>query len=88
LLIPADPTQPDRLGGEARFRAGLVADLDSLPVHELAGLLGELPNSQQEPLQRASDAADRHGAVSSVDPCTPVFCAGWRQIPGVNAQRA
>ncbi len=49
--MPADPTHPDQLGGEARFRADLVAYLDSLPVHELAELLGELPGSRQEPLQ-------------------------------------
>jgi hypothetical protein len=46
--MPADPTQPD---GEARFRADLVAYLDSLSVHELGELLGELPSSRQEPLQ-------------------------------------
>jgi hypothetical protein len=49
--MPADPTHPDQLGGAARFRADLAAYLDSLPVHELAGLLGELPSSRQEPLQ-------------------------------------
>jgi hypothetical protein len=49
--MPADPTHPGQLGGEARFRADLVAYLDSLPVHELADLLGELPSSRQEPLQ-------------------------------------
>jgi hypothetical protein len=49
--MPADPTHPDQLGGEARFRADLVAYLDSLSVQELAGLLGELPSSRQEPLQ-------------------------------------
>jgi hypothetical protein len=41
--MPADPTRPEPLSGEQRFRADLVAYLDSLPVGELAGLLGELP---------------------------------------------
>ena len=44
--MPADPTQPDQLGSQARFRADLVAYLDSLPVQELADLLGELPSSR------------------------------------------
>jgi hypothetical protein len=41
--MPADPTRPEHLSGEQRFRADLLAYLDSLPVGELAGLLGELP---------------------------------------------
>jgi hypothetical protein len=41
--MPADPTRPEHLSGEQRFRADLVAYLDSLPVGELAGLLCELP---------------------------------------------
>jgi hypothetical protein len=49
--MPADPIHPDQLGGEQRFRADLVAYLDSLPAHELADLLGELPSSRQEPLR-------------------------------------
>ena len=48
--MPADPIHPDQLHGEQRFRADLVTYLDSLPVHELAELLGELPGSRQEPL--------------------------------------
>jgi hypothetical protein len=44
--MPADPIHPDQLGGEQRFRADLVAYLDSLPVGELAELLGELPGSR------------------------------------------
>ena len=62
---PDDPTHPDQLDGQARFRADLVTCLDSLLVGELAGLLGELPSSRREPLQRANDAADRHGAVTT-----------------------
>jgi hypothetical protein len=42
--MPADPIDPDQLDGQARFRADLLAYLDSLPVHELADLLGELPS--------------------------------------------
>jgi hypothetical protein len=34
--MPADPTGPERLDGEARFRAGLVAYLNSLFLHGLA----------------------------------------------------
>jgi hypothetical protein len=49
--MPADPIHPDQFGGEARFRADLLAYLDSLPVHELAELLAEPPSSRQEPLQ-------------------------------------
>jgi hypothetical protein len=50
LPMPADPIHPDQLDGEQRFRADLAAYLDSLPVGELAELLGELPCSRQEPL--------------------------------------
>jgi hypothetical protein len=50
--MPADPTHPDQPDdGQQRFRADLLAYLDSLPVHELGELLGELPRSRQEPLQ-------------------------------------
>jgi hypothetical protein len=48
--MPADPFHPDRLDGEARFRADLVAYLGSLPLGELAELLGKLPRSRQQPL--------------------------------------
>jgi hypothetical protein len=48
--MPADLIHPDLLGGEQRFRADLVAYLDSLSVGELAELLGELPSSCQQPL--------------------------------------
>jgi hypothetical protein len=48
--MPADPIHPDQLHGPARFRVDLVAYLDSLPIGELAELLGELPRSRQEPL--------------------------------------
>ncbi|HEX8135902.1 MAG TPA: hypothetical protein VF880_21030 [Actinomycetes bacterium] len=48
--MPADPIHPDQLHGDQRFRADLVAYLNSLPVNELAGLLGELPSSRQQPL--------------------------------------
>jgi hypothetical protein len=41
--MPADPIHPDQLDGEQRFRADLAAYLDSLPIGELAGLLGQLP---------------------------------------------
>jgi hypothetical protein len=49
--MPADPIHPNQLHGEARFRADLVAYLDSLPVGELAALLGELSSRRQQPLQ-------------------------------------
>jgi hypothetical protein len=49
--MPDSPIHPEQLGGEARFRADLAAFLDSLPVHELAELLGELPGSRQTRLQ-------------------------------------
>jgi hypothetical protein len=45
--MPADPIHPDQLNGEQRFRAGLVAYLDGLPVDQLAELLGELPSRRQ-----------------------------------------
>jgi hypothetical protein len=48
--MPADPIHPHQLDGPARFRADLAAYLDSLPVGELAELLGELPRSRQQPL--------------------------------------
>jgi hypothetical protein len=41
--MPADPIHPDQLGSEARFRADLVSYLDSLPIGELAELLGSCP---------------------------------------------
>jgi hypothetical protein len=34
--MPADPIHPDQLHGDQRFRADLVAYLDSLPIGELA----------------------------------------------------
>ena len=43
--MPGDPIHPDQLDGAARFRADLVTYLDSLPIGELAELLGELPRS-------------------------------------------
>jgi hypothetical protein len=49
--MPDRPTLPEPTGGQQRFRADLLAYLDSLSVHELADLLGELPSSRQEPLQ-------------------------------------
>jgi hypothetical protein len=49
--MPADPIHPEQLHGEQRFRADLVAYLDSLPVGELAELLAELPSRRQQPLQ-------------------------------------
>jgi hypothetical protein len=48
--MPADPIHPDQLDGEQRFRADLAAYLDSLPVNELAELLGEPPSHRQRPL--------------------------------------
>jgi hypothetical protein len=48
--MPADPIHPEQLAGNARFRADLAAYLDSLPVNELAELLGELPRNRQQPL--------------------------------------
>jgi hypothetical protein len=50
LPMPADPIHPDQLDGEQRFRADLVAYLDSLPINELAELLDELPSNRQQPL--------------------------------------
>jgi hypothetical protein len=41
--MPDSPIHPAPGSGEQRFRADLVTYLDSLPVGELAGLLGELP---------------------------------------------
>jgi hypothetical protein len=49
--MPADPIHPEQLDGERRFRADLAVYLDSLPVGELAEMLGELPHSRQQPLQ-------------------------------------
>jgi hypothetical protein len=52
--MPADPIYPDQLHGDQRFRDDLVAYLDSLPIGELAKLLGELPRSRQQPLELAA----------------------------------
>jgi hypothetical protein len=43
LPMPDDPAHPDQLDGTRRFRADLLAYLDSLPVHQLGGVLGGLP---------------------------------------------
>jgi hypothetical protein len=48
--MPDDPIHPDQLHGDQRFRADLVAYLDSLPIGELAALLADLPRSRQQPL--------------------------------------
>jgi hypothetical protein len=48
--MPADPIHPDQLHGDQRFRADLVAYLDSLPVKELAELVSDLPSACQQPL--------------------------------------
>jgi hypothetical protein len=48
--MPDDPFHPDQLAGAQRFRDDLVAYLDSLPIGQLAKLLGELPSSRQQPL--------------------------------------
>jgi hypothetical protein len=50
LPTPADPIHPDQLHGDQRFRVDLLAYLDSLPIGELAELLGDLPRSRQQPL--------------------------------------
>jgi len=41
--MPDSPTHPEHQSGDQQLRVDLVAYLDSLPVGELAGLLGELP---------------------------------------------
>jgi hypothetical protein len=41
--MPADPTHPEQLGGEQRFRADLVAYLDSLPVGSWPSCWGSCP---------------------------------------------
>jgi hypothetical protein len=62
--MPADPIHPDQLDGDQQFRADLVAYLDSLPIGELAELLGELPPqpSAAAPVRRAYDRAERAAA--------------------------
>jgi hypothetical protein len=55
LSMPADPTRPEPRSGQQRFRADLVAYLDSLPVGELAGLLGELPVTRITLMHELSD---------------------------------
>jgi len=65
--MPLTPIHPDQLAGGARFRADLVAYLDSLPVCELAELLGELPTSRQQPLQRGKRRSGQHGEVTRRD---------------------
>jgi hypothetical protein len=62
--MPADPIYPDQLGGQQRFRADLVAYLDSLPVGELAELLGgAAPQpSAAAGVGRADDRAERAAA--------------------------
>jgi hypothetical protein len=94
--MTADPIHPDQLHGQARFRADLVAYLDSLSVGELAELLGELPRSSRwgwGAHVRAERAATRRlPAVAARRPSRPRHAdarasrlAGWladRQGPG------
>jgi hypothetical protein len=79
--MPADPPTPTSSAARRRCCADLAAYLDSLSVHELADLVGELPNSRQEPLQWANDAADRHREL------TMSGSVGWqgRLPPGSRA---
>jgi hypothetical protein len=44
LPMPPDPTYPDQLGSEARFRADLVACLDSLFLHDWPTCWGRYPS--------------------------------------------
>jgi hypothetical protein len=100
LLMPADPIHPDQLAGEQRFRADLLAYLDSLPVGELAELLGE-PSSRREPLQRraqrsrpnTSDGAHPAGADDDAHAVRELWAAAMNASGGdsisialVNAQ--
>jgi hypothetical protein len=57
--MPDDPTRPDAIAGEAQFRADLLAYLDSLPAHELADLLGELPRAPDGYPDRVGCAGQR-----------------------------
>jgi len=61
--MPDSPTNPAPLSGEQRFRAYLVAYLDSLPAGELAGLLGELPVMTRVALMHQQSRAHRYATL-------------------------
>jgi hypothetical protein len=78
--MPADPIHPDQLDGEQRFRADLVAYLDSLPVGELAELLGELPSRRQQPkkaLAEIYNAENKAAAVKAAHTFATEYGAKW-----------
>jgi NAD(P)-dependent dehydrogenase (short-subunit alcohol dehydrogenase family) len=84
--MPDDPTWPDAIGGEARFRADLVACLDSLPVGELAGLLGELPSRRdlhRSPWPRSVVTSDPDGPYAG-----PPASAAYTYVPSKTALNA
>jgi WhiB family transcriptional regulator, redox-sensing transcriptional regulator len=83
LPMPADPIHPDQLGGVARFRADLAAYLDSLPVHELADLLGELPSTRG-----GAAAVPTHRRPESCDGRYTRLAAGRTPRAGAAAQAA
>jgi hypothetical protein len=71
--MPADPVHPDQLDGEQRFRADLVAYLDSLP----AGELGELPSRHQQPLGWVLLVAPNERLPDADEPLPPAGRAPW-----------
>jgi hypothetical protein len=72
--MPDRPTLPEPAGdqGQVRFRADLAAYLDSLFVHELAELLGELPEPTRVALMHE---------LSQRGPAWARLPEDWPQLP-------
>jgi len=83
--MPADPIHPDQLDGEQRFRADLVAYLDSLPIGELAELLGGA-TSQPPGTAGAGCAHDR--AERAAARHLQIAAAAGHPVPGEGRRRS
>jgi hypothetical protein len=73
--MPDRPTLPEPTGdqGDARFRADLAAYLNSLFLHELGDLLGELPEPTRVALMQE---------LSERGPAWARLPEDWPQLPG------
>jgi len=72
--MPDRPSLPEPISdqGEARFRADLAAYLNSLFLHELADLLGELPEATRVALMHE---------LSERGPGWARLPEGWPRLP-------
>jgi hypothetical protein len=77
--MPADRSGPERPAGEARFRADLVAYLNSLFLHELSELLGELHEPTRVALMHE---------LSERGPAWAKLPDSWPQLPRRSLRQA